>query len=460
MVQLHIESMAYGGQGVARAEGLVVFVKGTAAGDRVSARITRKKKDYAEARLIEIIEPSPDRVSPPCPYSGHCGGCQWQHIMYHRQLEYKSEQVRDAMVRIGGLDHVPVHDAIPSQRTFAYRNKMEFSFSDRPWLLPEAMERGERKGDLALGLHVPGTFNKVIDVETCLLQHQTGNEILRAVKRYAKESGIPAYGLKSHRGFWRFLTLRRSESLDEWMVNIVTAEENRPLMAALADTLTDRFKDVKTVLNNITARKAGVALGEREGVITGPGFIEDRIGDYLFHISANSFFQTNSPGAETLYKKVLAFAEPEGNETVLDLYSGTGTIPIFLSGHVRSVVGMEISESAILDAKRNCEANGIQHCRFILGDIKDHLSALKWRPDVLIIDPPRAGMHKDVLACVMEMGTERVVYVSCNPTTLARDLAVMNRDYDIIEIQPVDLFPHTYHIEAVAKLRRRKGPPG
>jgi len=459
-VEIHIENMAYGGQGVARIDGLVVFVKGTVAGDRVSARITRKKKDYAEARLVEIIEPSPDRISPPCPYSGHCGGCQWQHIKYHRQLEYKSEHVCDAMLRIGGLARVPVHDAIPSQKKYGYRNKMEFSFSDRRWLLPEEMERGESKGDFALGLHVPGTFNKVIDVEACLLQHQTGNEILQEVKRYAKNSGIPAYGLKSHQGFWRFLALRHSESLDEWMVNIVTAEENRPVMTALADTLTGRFNNVKTVLNNITARKAGVATGEREGVITGPGFIEDRIGTYAFHISANSFFQTNSLGAETLYGKVLEFAELEGAETVLDLYSGTGTIPIFLSGHVRSVVGMEIIESAILDAQSNCEANGIHHCRFILGDIKDNLSALRWRPDVLIIDPPRAGMHKDVLARVMEMGTERVVYVSCNPATLARDLAVMSQDYEIVEIQPVDMFPHTYHIEAVAKLIRRKGPPG
>lgn len=351
---------------------------------------------------------------------------------------------------------MPVHDAIPSQKKYGYRNKMEFSFSDRRWLLPEEMERGESKGDFALGLHVPGTYNKVIDVEACLLQHKTGNEILQAVKTYAKDSGIPAYGLKSHLGFWRFLALRHSESLDEWMVNIVTAVENRPLMDALAEALTARFSNIKTVLNNITARKAGVALGEREGVIAGPGFIEDRIGTYLFHISANSFFQTNSPGAERLYGKVLEFAELEGVETVLDLYSGTGTIPIFLSGQARSVVGMEIIESAILDAQRNCEANGVRHCRFILGDIRDNLGTLKWRPDVLIIDPPRAGMHKDILTRVMEMETERVVYVSCNPATLARDLAVMSHDYEVIEIQPVDMFPHTYHIEAVAKLIRRK----
>ena len=459
-VELQIEKMAYGGQGVARTDGLVVFVKGTVAGDRVNARITRKKKDYAEARMVELIDPSPDRIIPPCPYSGYCGGCQWQHIPYHRQLEFKTEHVRDAMIRIGGLSQVPVHDAIPSQKKYSYRNKMEFSFSDRPWLLPEAMEQGASKGDFALGLHVPGTFNKVIDIEACLLQHPTGNEILQEVKRIAKESGFPAYGRKSHQGFWRVLALRHSESKDEWMVNIVTSEANRTVIAALADTLSRRFEKIRTVINNITARKAGVAVGERETVCAGPGYLEDRIGPHHFHISANSFFQTNSLGAETLYDKVLEFAELAGTETVLDLYSGTGTIPIYLSGGAASLIGMEIAESAVLDAQKNCLPNGVHHCRFILGDIRENLKILASHPDVLIIDPPRAGMHKDVLEVVMEMATHRVVYVSCNPSTLARDLAVMSHDYEILEIQPVDMFPHTYHIEAVAKLIRRKGAPG
>ena len=459
IVELLIEKMAYGGQGVARIDGLVVFVKGTVAGDRVNARITRKKKDYAEARMVELLDPSPDRISPPCAYCGHCGGCQWQPMQYHHQLEFKAEHVRDAMIRIGGLSHVPVHDAIPSPKKYGYRNKMEFSFSDRPWLLPEEMERGVGKGDFALGLHVPGTYNKVIDIEACLLQHPTGNEILQEVKRYAKDSGISAYGLKSHQGFWRFLTLRHSESKDEWMVNIVTSEANRPVIDALVVCLSRRFKNIKTIVNNITAKKAGVAVGERETFFSGQGFLKDQIGPHHFQISANSFFQTNSLGAERLYDKVMEFAELTGTETVLDLYSGTGTIPIYLSGGARSLIGMEIAESAVLDAQRNCLANDVDNCRFILGDIRENLKIMTSRPDVLIIDPPRAGMHKDVLEGVMELATDRVVYVSCNPSTLARDLAVMSQDYEVLEIQPVDMFPHTYHIEAVAKLIRRKGRP-
>lgn len=455
IIELHIENMAYGGQGVARLDGLVYFVRGTAPGDRITARVFRKKKGYAEARMTELLDPSPFRTPAPCPYSGHCGGCQWQHLPYDRQLTFKKEHVRDALERLGGLAHVPVLDVLPSERRFAYRNKMEFSFSDRRWLLPEEMEKGETDRSFALGLHVPGTFHKVIDIDACLLQHPTGNEILKGIKKRCRNSGIPAYGQKSHLGFWRFLTLRHSEHHDQWMVNLVTSEENPCAVAPIAEDLCRSFPNVATVVNNITAKKAGIAVGDKESPLTGPGFITDRLGSYEFQVSANSFFQTNTPGAERLYRKVLEFAELKGTETVLDLYSGTGTIPIFLSNHAGSVVGMEIAESAVLDAGKNCAENGIDNCRFILGDIRESLHLLQEKPDVLIIDPPRAGMHKDVLAGVMEMQTDRVVYVSCNPATLARDLGVMNRDYEIVEIQPVDMFPQTYHIEAVARLVRR-----
>jgi 23S rRNA (uracil1939-C5)-methyltransferase len=455
LVDLVIDATAYGAQGVARVDGLVVFVKGAVPGDRVMARIVKKKRDYAEARVTEVVEPSPDRVPAPCPYSGYCGGCQWQHLRYDRQLAYKRGHIEEALARIGTLPGVRVLDVIPSKREFSYRNKMEFSFSDRRWLLPEEMEKGTADAGFALGLHVPGTFNKVIDVEACLLQRETGNRILREVKEYVRDSRIPVYGLKSHQGFWRFLTLRHSSFFDEWMVNLVTSEEKREALEPLALGLRSRFDNIRTVVNNVNSRRAGIAVGERETVLAGEGTIEDRIGPFTFRISANSFFQTNSSGAERLYAQVAEYAELTGRETVLDLYSGTGTIPIFLSDRAKAVMGMEISRSAILDAQRNCEINGIEHCRFLWGDIRERLAALSVKPDVLIIDPPRAGMHKDVLAGVMAMAAERVVYVSCNPATLARDLAVMNRDYEIVEIQPVDMFPHTYHIEAVSKLVRR-----
>jgi 23S rRNA (uracil1939-C5)-methyltransferase len=349
---------------------------------------------------------------------------------------------------------MPVHDVIPSENRFHYRNKMEFSFSDRRWFLPHETEDQKKDLGFALGLHIPGTFHKVLHMEGCLLQHETGNQILREVAKYAKDSGIPAYGLKSHEGFWRFLILRYSKHFNEWMVNLVTSEKRRDVVEPLTEILCQKIENIKTVVNNITARKAAVAVGEEEIVLSGPGTIQDRLGPFSFQISANSFFQTNTLGAETLYEKARAFAGLKGTETVLDLYSGTGTIPIFLSQQAGTIIGMEISESAVLDANRNCATNGVQNCRFICGDIRERLSELRMKPDILIIDPPRAGIHKDVLAKIMGLGTEKIIYVSCNPATMARDLAQMRKDYHVAEIQPVDMFPQTFHIEAIAKLIR------
>jgi 23S rRNA (uracil1939-C5)-methyltransferase len=453
-IQLHIDSVAYGGQGIGRLDGLVFFVRGAIPGDSVSAQVIKKKKDYAEARIVSLLEPSPDRVFAPCPYSGHCGGCQWQHVRYQRQLEYKKGHVREALARIGNLSGVVIHDPVSSDIVFGYRNKMEFSFASRLWSPAEDTDR--RDGTLVLGLHAPGTFYKVIDVESCLLIEEKGNELLRCVKKFARDSGLPAYDLRTHRGFWRFLTLRYSPTFKEWMVNIVTHEEKRTLMEAWAQDLGKTFPEVRTFVNNITARKASIAVGERERVLLGDSTITDRLGSYVFHISANSFFQTNSSGALKLYQKVLDYAELTGRETVLDLYSGTGTIPVFLAKSSKLVIGMEIVASAVRDAERNCRSNGIENCSFILGDIRESLASFRIKPDVLIIDPPRAGMHQEVLARALALCSERIIYISCNPATLARDLGEMSRDYEVTEIQPVDMFPHTYHVEVVAKLIRKK----
>jgi 23S rRNA (uracil1939-C5)-methyltransferase len=329
---------------------------------------------------------------------------------------------------------------------------MEFSCADRRWLLPDELNRQDIDREFALGLHVPGTFHKVIDTRTCLLQPDFGNGLLDEVRQYIRASGIPVYGLRSHIGFWRFVVLRHSVANDQWMVNIVTAHDDPGAVLPLAQSLTERYSQVGSVIHNITARKAGVAIGEIEHTLAGLDHISDRIGGYEFVISANSFFQTNSRGAEALYRTVAKYAALSGSETILDLYSGTGTIPIFLSNHCKSVIGVEIVESAIIDAEHNCRKNGVTNCKFVQGDIRDCLSRVRDRPDVLIIDPPRAGMHKDVVKQILELGVERVIYVSCNPATMARDLGMMQEIYRPLEVQPVDMFPHTYHIEAVAKL--------
>ncbi|SPD72359.1 putative enzyme [uncultured Desulfobacterium sp.] len=457
IIELGIDKMAFGGQAVARLDGFVVFVKGGVPGDRLTARIYKKKKDYAEARLVELIGPSPDRVEAPCPYSGHCGGCQWQHVRYESQLGYKKQHVEESMSHIGALEGVLVRDVLPSDRIFSYRNKMEFSFSDRRWLLPDEFDGSDNEAGFALGLHAPGTYSKVIDMDACLLQMEEGNRILRLVKEYARKSGMPVYGIKSHEGFWRFVTIRHSTAFDQWMVNIVTSEERPSVLRPLVEKLVGEVPDIISIVNNISRKKAAIAVGQKEIVLFGGETIRDMIGPFIFHVSANSFFQTNSQGAQKLYQCVKDLAEFKGNETVLDLYSGTGTIPIFVADKALTVTGIEIAESAVLDARKNCEENGVTNCRFICGDIRDTLSSIDLRPDVLIIDPPRAGMHKEVLAQVMALAPDRIIYVSCNPATMARDLAQMVRDYEVIEIQPVDMFPHTYHIESVAKLKRRGG---
>jgi len=456
LIELEITGMAFGGKGIAKVDGFAVFVEHAVPLDRVNARILKKKKSFAEAAVVEILEPSPYRTKPPCEYSGFCGGCKWQFLQYDRQLHYKRQHVEESLAHIGLIKDVPVHPAIPSGKIFGYRNKMEFSCSDRKWLLPSDFAMGEKNIGFALGLHVPGTFDKVLDIRACLLQPEEGNMILEDAKAFMKNSGVPPYGIKSHEGFWRFLMLRNSAANGNWMVNLITSTENRKIVEPLAALLTEKYPGVVSVINNITSSKAAVATGEYEMVLAGSPYIKDRLGSFEFEISANSFFQTNTSGAEILYEKVKEFAGLSGNETVLDLYSGTGTIPVFLSADAGLITGLEIVESSVSDAEKNCLANGVLNCTFILGDIRESLSHVVSKPDVMIIDPPRAGMHKDVVRQIADMSPERIVYVSCNPATLARDLCLLKESYEVIEVQPIDMFPHTWHIESVARLEKRR----
>lgn len=454
-LELEITDIAFGGKGLAKVDGFAIFVDQTVPLDRVKARIVRKKKNYAEARVLEFVAPSPHRIEAPCRYSGFCGGCKWQFLEYSKQLAYKRQHVSDSLEHIGLIKGVPVHPTLPSEKTYEYRNKMEFSCSDRRWLLPSEMAQAGADTDFAIGLHVPGTFHKVLDIDACLIQPRLGNDILHTVRTYMKASEMPVYGLKSHEGFWRFLMLRHSAAYDRWMVNIITASERRDVVYPLAERLAAEYPQVASVVNNVTSRKAGIAVGEFEVPLLGSTTIRDRIGPYDFEISAGSFFQTNTRGAGKLYDVAKAYAALTGDETVLDLYCGTGTIGIYLSDAARDVTGIEIIESAVADARQNCRINGIENCRFMAGDIRELLAGIGKKPDVMVIDPPRVGMHKDVVRQVIEMAPPKIVYVSCNPATLARDLAMMVDHYRVAEVQPVDMFPHTYHIESVAKLIRK-----
>ncbi len=454
-ILIDITGMAFGGRGIAKVDGYAVFVDRAVPGDRVVARVLKKKKAYAEARVLEMVAPSPDRVEAPCRYSGFCGGCKWQFLDYEKQLAYKRSHVLEAVERIGGIAGVWVHETIPSENVFGYRNKMEFSCSDRRWLLPEELGNPFVEKSFALGLHVPGTFDKIIDIDGCLLHPSQGNRILTDVKAYMKNSGFPAYGIKSHEGFWRFLMLRHSVAHDQWLVNLVTSEDIPEAVMPLADKLMAGSGDIAGVVNNVSGKKAAISVGDFEKHLAGQRVLKEHLGPFVFEISANSFFQTNTRGAERLYDTVADYAGLTGGEFVVDLYSGTGTIAIWLSARAGKVLGLEIVESAVVDAGNNCIRNNVVNCRFTAGDIRKSISSIDHRPDVVVIDPPRAGMHKEVAEAVTLLGADRIVYVSCNPATLARDLAILSTRYGIDEIQPVDMFPHTYHIESVAKLTKK-----
>ncbi len=453
--ELEIIDLAFGGKGLAKPDGFPVFVDRCVPGDLVFVKITKKKKSWAEGKLIKILKESSFRNEGRCKYCKFCGGCKWQQISYDRQLEYKKRHVIESLEHIGRLKDVKVNDVIPSDSEFEYRNKMEFSCSSKRWLMPDELEDESIKKDFGIGLHVPGTFDKVIDIKQCEIMPALGNEILEDVRQFIKSSGLPGYHLRTHEGFWRFLMLRHSVAHDHWMVNIVTKEKNLETVSELAGLLADKYPQIESVMNNITDSKSGVSMGQEEICLYGRDHIKEKLGQLEFKISANSFFQTNTRACEKLYAKVAEYAALKGDENLIDLYSGTGTIPIWLSGSAKAVYGIEIVKSAVVDAKMNAQLNGADNCQFLEGDIKDVLPELKFVPDVMIIDPPRVGMHKDVVAQVRAMGPQKIVYVSCNPATLARDLEMLDPSYRVLEVTPVDMFPHTYHIESVALLEKK-----
>jgi len=453
--QLEIEKLSFGGAGVARAENYVIFVKGALPGDKVRARILKRKPSFAEAVLLEIVSPSPQRIDAPCPYFNWCGGCTWQSLEYRDQLEHKKMITAESLEHIAGISAGLTADVLPSEKKYAYRNKMEFSFSDRRWLLPDELGREEISRDFALGLHVPGTFDKIIQIDSCLLQSETANQILKYISDFARKNGPEPYGIKSHKGFWRFLVLRQSRFSGEIMVNLVTAYKETKLLKELAQELTEAFPQVSSVVNNINARLAQTAAGDEEILLAGKAFIQDKLGDFIFNISANSFFQTNTQQAEKLYEKVIEFAGIDKNDIVWDLYAGTGTISLFLAKRAARVIGFEIAESAVFDAVKNAEEHGIHNTRIIAGDLLNKLQETEPKPDILVTDPPRAGMHEKVVRYITKILPERMVYVSCNPATLARDLSILKENYTIEKVQPVDMFPQTYHIETVVQLSRK-----
>ena len=460
---LTLGGFALEGKSVARLEGLVVFVTGAVPGDTVRVRLTKIKKTFCEAEALEVLAPSEERTKPQCRYFGVCGGCRWQNVRYDAQLMFKRQHVIDALERIGGFQGIGVRPTLGCDQPYHYRNKMEFSFGQR-WLSREEMtaqhDTGTKGPSFALGLHLPGRFDRVLDLEECWLQSELSVGIVNHVRLFALEHQLTVYSTFTHEGFLRNLVVRQSKQTGEVMVNLVTRDDRPDIMTSFTAALLANFPEITTVCNNITERKSQVAIGDRERVYHGPGYINEKIGTRLYRISANSFFQTNTLQAECLYDTARTFARLTPTDVVYDLYSGTGTIALHIADHVRSVVGVESTPAAVEDAHRNAAVNGVGNCRFLLGDLRElltkekNLVAESGKPEVIILDPPRAGMHEDVVRSVMELSPERIVYVSCNPATQARDLKMMAQQYRITDVQPVDMFPHTFHIENVVALSR------
>lgn len=452
VVSLHIDDLAFGGPGVARHEGFVVMVRMGLPGDTVKAEVNRIRKTYAEATAVEVTEPSPRRVEPPCSHFGVCGGCKWQNLDYPAQLEYKHRQVVEAIRRIGSHREPSVEEPQPSPDLFFYRNKMEFSFG-----------RNEA-GSLVLGLHPAGSYLDVFDLDACHLQSERSNEIVRCVREECRARALQPYDVKTHEGFLRYLAIREGKLTGEVMVNLVTAEGHDGAVAGIAEAVTSRFPAVVSFLRSINSRRATVAVGEREEVLFGRPYITERIGDCTFEITASSFFQTNPRQAQRLYDTVLTAAELESDDGVLDLYSGTGTISILAARQAREVRGVESQPDAIRNAERNAALNGVRNCFFVKADVKKALLAMSGTqepPTVVVMNPPRAGLSKSVIHHSLKLRPRRFVYVSCNPTTLARDVRMIcERDYALRWIRPVDMFPHTAHIECVARIDRTPGSRG
>lgn len=472
-IQLEITDAAFEGKAIARREGLVFFVENAVPGDTLIAMILKIKKNHAEAKVVQIEKPSILRVTPRCKYFGVCGGCKWQNVDYSAQLNFKQQHVIDSFERIGGFRNLSVLPIIGSDEIFFYRSKMEYSFSDQQWLIekPLPIEKEKIKHSefpipnsqftIFLGLHVPQRYDKVLDIEECHLQSPISNRILNFTRSFARTNNLNVYDSHTDSGYLRFLVIRESRKTKEIMVNLVTRTDESKIMNQFTARLLTECSEVTTVINTVNQKKAQIACGEIEKVYHGKGAITEWVGKNHFNISASSFFQTNVAQAEKLYQVAKDFGEFKKNDVVYDLYSGTGSIALFIADAVQEVIGIESVESAVKDAERNATENKVANCKFIIGDLKDRLiKDTEWMlthssPNALIIDPPRSGMHPKVVEEIAQMNVERIIYVSCNPTTQARDIkALCESKYQLVKLQPVDMFPHTYHIENVALLHK------
>jgi len=448
------------GNALARVDNLVVFVPMLIPGDVVDIRVIRKRKKYLEGKVIKFHEYSSDRIEPRCSHFGVCGGCKWQHLPYHLQLKYKEKQVRDNLTRIGKIELPEINPIIGSSEEFMYRNKLEYTFSNKRWLTREEVASGSKfEKEDALGFHIPGLFDKVLDISECHLQPEPSNSIKNGVREYARRNNLQFFDLREQKGFLRNLIIRNSLE-GNVMVIVVFFYEDVEKREGLLDFLASEFPQITSLMYVINSKKNDSLNDQNPILYKGDNHLVEEMDGLKFRIGPKSFYQTNTKQALELYRVAKDFAELSGKEIVYDLYTGTGTIANFIAGSVSKVVGIEYVDEAVKDAILNSGINNIRNTFFFAGDMKDVLSEqfLKnnGKPDVIITDPPRAGMHEDVVKIIVAAAPDKIVYVSCNPSTQARDILLLSEDYKVVRDQPVDMFPHTHHVENVVLLKRKQ----
>jgi 23S rRNA (uracil1939-C5)-methyltransferase len=443
-VELRVDSLAFGGRGVARLDDFVLFVDRALPGDRVRARVTKVKRRYGEATVLETLERGPDRVAAPCPHFGSCGGCRWQDLDYPVQLRHKAAQVRDAIERIGHQHDAQVDGIVAAERTYAYRNKLEYSWTDGP-------------DGASTGFHRAGRWDEVLPIEVCLLTDETGNEARRTVEAWARRHGLRGYDRRAHEGFLRLLVIRSSDRTGELLLTLVTTSTgDLPDVAGLEAELRDRVPGVVGLLHGVADGEGESSAGLDTRVVFGRDWYEERLLDLRLRVSSGSFLQTNTEMCERLYELAIEEAGLAGDEVVWDLYSGVGSIALAMARHAGEVYGIEVVEEAVLRATENAELNGVENVAFIAGDVAKAVRPLLDggvpSPDVVVLDPPRAGLTPKSVRRVLELQPRRIVYVSCNPATLAGNAELLTEGgYRLARVRSVDMFPHTAHVECVAR---------
>jgi 23S rRNA (uracil1939-C5)-methyltransferase len=461
--QITIEAYAAEGKSIARLEdGKVLFVEHVVPGDVIDARIVREKKHFAEGKMTRLVQPSPQRIDPFCPHFGVCGGCKWQMLPYEQQLVYKQQQVADQLGRIGQIALPPLQPILGSREERYYRNKLEFTFSKHRYLTHEeltAAAGAQIPEEQALGFHAPGLFDKVVPIHTCYLQPEPTNLLLHTLRSYTEAHNLPYYDYRAHTGWLRNVVIRVATT-GEVLVNIVLQHEREKERIALLDHILATVPGITSLHYTINGKVNDSIHDLEVYCYKGKGYITERLEHYEFKISPKSFFQTNTRQAEALYRVTREFAGLTGSEVLYDLYCGTGSIGIFCSAGARKVIGIEVIAEAIEDARENAQTNGLNHCHYYTGDVAaictPEFFATNGRPDIIITDPPRAGMHAQLVQELLDIRAPRIVYVSCNPATQARDLQLLDAAYEVRALQPVDMFPHTHHIENVALLELRR----